>query len=72
MGDSQSEMYWKEMIATKSIDTLIKVKQPTAAFTFVKLMSLRANTAKALNSTPAPSSNVKTMLVWEENSQILL
>lgn len=31
--------------------------------TFDKLISLRANTAKALNKTPGPSSNVKTMLV---------
>ncbi|MFS7905105.1 hypothetical protein Hanom_Chr01g00043831 [Helianthus anomalus] len=31
--------------------------------TFDKLISLRANTANALNNTPGPSSNVKTMLV---------
>ncbi|KAJ0621356.1 hypothetical protein HanIR_Chr01g0007721 [Helianthus annuus] len=31
--------------------------------TFDKLISLRANTANALNSTPGPSSNVKTILV---------
>ncbi|PON82589.1 hypothetical protein TorRG33x02_215980 [Trema orientale] len=33
--------------------------------TFVKLMSLKANIAKALNSNPGPSSKVKTMLVCE-------
>lgn len=40
--------------------------------TFNKLMPLRANTAKALNSTPIPSSRVKTMLVLKEKQQFLL
>jgi hypothetical protein len=32
--------------------------------TFDRLMPLRANTDKALNSIPGPSSRVKTMLVF--------
>lgn len=37
--------------------------------TFVKFMSLKAKTAKALNNTPGPSSKVNTMLVWNVGQQ---
>lgn len=45
-------------------------KKVLSEVTFVKLIPLRANTAKALNSTPGPSSRVKTTLVYEEDLQI--
>jgi hypothetical protein len=62
-GDSLSESGQKEkeigFLDTIKGENMLAIRK----ITFVKLMSLKANTARALNSMPGPSSRVKTMLV---------
>jgi hypothetical protein len=62
VGDSLSGR-WSKRERTIGFWIQLKKMISTKKITFVKLMSLEANTASALNSMPGPSSRVKTMLV---------
>ena len=73
VGGSLSGNCSKRRRFVKAIRMVVSMKENKKCVTkctFVKLMPLRAKTAKALNSTPGPSSRVKTTLVYEENLYI--
>lgn len=71
-GDFQSEIAPKQEDMSKRYNCENRRKEKILTeVTFVKLMPLSANTAKALNSTPGPSSRVKTTLVQEQSLYII-